>query len=77
MSSLSLYVSTTIHLHFSYHSAPSAEPVIHIYDSANSGYLEVIDYASSQSHYSERNNKEIGDGVSNTTNNEHDYEEID
>ncbi|VDI54708.1 Hypothetical predicted protein [Mytilus galloprovincialis] len=60
-----------------YHSAPSAEPVIHIYDSANAGYLEVIDYASSQSHYSERNNKESGDGVSNTTTNEHDYEEID
>ncbi|CAC5409002.1 unnamed protein product [Mytilus coruscus] len=60
-----------------YHSAPSAEPVIHVYDSANSGYLEVIDNASSQSHYSERDNKESEDGSSNTTSTAHDYEYID
>lgn len=66
-----------MNLNFSYHSAPSAEPVIHIYDSANSGYLEVIDNASSRSIYSERDNKESEDGSSHTPSSAHDYEYID
>lgn len=61
--------------YFRYHSAPSSEPVIHIYDTANSGYLEVIDNTNRQSHQSESDNKE--EGSSNTTNTAHDYEDID
>lgn len=60
-----------IRFNFRYHSAPSSEPVIHIYDHALPGYLEVID---SQS---ENEDKESDETSTNTLSNAHIYEDID
>ncbi|CAC5383991.1 unnamed protein product [Mytilus coruscus] len=53
-----------------YHSAPSSEPVIHIYDDAIPGYLEVID------NHSENEDKESDDTSTNTISNAHVYEDV-
>ncbi|CAG2206903.1 unnamed protein product [Mytilus edulis] len=60
-----------------YHAAPSSAPVIHLYDTANSGYLEIIDNGHNESNSSESDNKDSGEDSPNTTNNAHVYEDID
>ncbi|XP_052080864.1 uncharacterized protein LOC127718829 [Mytilus californianus] len=54
-----------------YHSAPSSEPVVHIYDDAIPGYLEVID------NHSENEDKESDETSTNTISNAHVYEDVD
>ncbi|CAC5385527.1 unnamed protein product [Mytilus coruscus] len=62
-----------------YHCAPSTEPVVHIYDTVNSGYLEVVnnDYLYQQSEASGANDKESDEISTTSANTVPCYEEID
>lgn len=61
-------------IYFRYHHAAPSEPVVHIYETAHSGYLEVIANSSPNSNSSDTDDyKEDNEDA---TDNEHDYEEI-
>lgn len=65
-----------INTNFRYHSAPSSGPVIHIYDTANSEYLEVVNQ-DSMCGQSDAEYKKGYESASTSSNTDDNYEEID